>query len=135
MLGGRGELDKYDLSWDLRGRYGENEVDYKLKGSINPSLGALSPLNFKPGKLTQEESGVNLDFVKTFDNSPINLGFGAEWRRETYKIDQGDTASIEVGPTYVQFGVASDGFQGFFPETVGDWDRTAGPPMWTSRWS
>jgi len=122
VLGGRGEMDEYHLHWDLRGRYGENEVDYKLKGSINPSLGAFSPLNFKPGTLTQEETGVNLDFVKTFDNSPINLAFGAEWRRETYKIDKGDTASIEVGPTYTQFGVGSDGFQGFFPATVGDWD-------------
>ncbi len=122
VLGARGEMDEYHLHWDLRGRYGENEVDYKLKGSINPSLGDLSPLNFKPGTLTQEESGVNLDFVKTFDNSPINLGFGAEWRRETYKIDKGDPASIAQGPTANIFGEGSDGFQGFFSETVGDWD-------------
>lgn len=122
VLGVRGELDGGNLTWDLRGRYGENEVDYKLNGSINPSLGALSPLSFKPGTLTQEESGVNADFVKTFDNSPINLAFGAEWRRETYKIDTGNLPSIEVGPTFAQFGVGSDGFQGFFPESSGDWD-------------
>ena len=97
-------------------------MDYNLKNSINPSLGRLSPIDFNPGTLTQEESGVNLDFVKTFDNNPANLGFGAEWRRETYKIDSGDQASIEVGPTYAQFGVGSDGFQGFFPESSGSWD-------------
>jgi iron complex outermembrane receptor protein len=122
VLGGRGEIENDNLSWDLKGRYGENEVKYNLKNSINPSLGALSPIDFKPGTLTQEESGVNLDFVKTFDNNPANLGFGLEWRRETYKISTGDRASIEVGPTYAQFGVGSDGFQGFFPESSGSWD-------------
>jgi len=122
VLGAKGEFENSDLSWDLKGRYGENEVEYNLKNSINPSLGALSPIDFKPGTLTQEESGVNLDFVKTFDDSPANLGFGLEWRRETYKIDTGDQASIEVGPTFAQFGVGSDGFQGFFPDSAGSWD-------------
>ena len=122
VLGAKGELGNSDLNWDLKGRYGENEVKYNLSGSINPSLGDLSPTNFEPGTLTQEETGVNLDFVKTFDNSPANLGFGAEWRRETYKIATGDPASIEVGPTYAQFGVGSDGFQGFFPDSAGSWD-------------
>lgn len=120
--GARGELVDQNLNWDLRARYGENEVDYNLNQSINPSLGALSPTNFNPGTLTQEETGFNADFVKTWDSSPINLGFGLEWRRETYKIEKGDNASIEVGPTYAQFGVGSDGFQGFFPDTEGDWD-------------
>ncbi|MCB1698485.1 MAG: TonB-dependent receptor [Pseudomonadales bacterium] len=122
VLGARGEFGNSDLSWDLKGRYGENEVKYNLKNSINPSLGSLSPTDFEPGTLTQEESGVNLDFVKTFDNNPANLGFGFEWRRETYKISTGDQASIEVGPTYAQFGVGSDGFQGFFPDSAGSWD-------------
>lgn len=121
VLGTRGEFDD-DLSWDLKGRYGENEVEYNVKETINPSLGALSPTSFKPGTLKQEETGVNLDFVKTFDNNPANLGFGAEWRRETYKIEQGDPASIAVGPTAAQFGAGSDGFQGFFPDTGGSWD-------------
>ena len=57
--------------------------------SINPSLGRLSPTSFKPGTLTQEESGLNLDFVKTFANSPLNLAFGAEYRNETYEIGAG----------------------------------------------
>lgn len=122
VAGARGEMPNSDLSWDLKGRYGENEVEYNLKNSINPSLGALSPLDFTPGTLTQEETGVNLDFVKTFDNNPANLGFGVEWRRETYKVKSGDAASIAVGPTFAQFGVGSDGFQGFFPDTAGSWD-------------
>ncbi len=122
VLGAKGELEGSDLSWDLKGRYGQNEAKYNLKDSINPSLGGLSPTNFKPGKLTQEEYGVNLDFVKTFDDNPANVAFGVEWRRETYEISKGDPASIETGPTFAQFGVGSDGFQGFFSESAGSWD-------------
>jgi iron complex outermembrane recepter protein len=122
VFGGRGEFIDSGLSYDVRGRYGENEVEYNLIDSINPSLGALSPTSFNPGTLTQEESGVNADFVKTFDNSPLNLGFGAEWRNETYVIDQGDNASIAVGPTFAVFGLGSDGFQGFAPESSGEFE-------------
>lgn len=122
VFGGRGELDGMGLSWNLRGRYGENEVEYVLNDSINPSLGRLSPTSFNPGTLTQEETSVNLDFVKTWDDSPMNLGFGLEWRNETYVIDEGDAASIATGPTFVEFGVGSDGFQGFSPESAGDFE-------------
>ena len=121
VLGGRGELGA-GLSWNVRGRIGENELDYQLHQSINPSLGRLSPLDFAPGTLTQEESGINADFVKTWDNSPLNLGFGVEWRNETYKIAAGDRPSIEVGPTFAQFGLGSDGFQGFSPESAGSFE-------------
>ena len=65
VLGLKGDLTD-TLTWDLSGRYAENEVEYTLSDTINPSLGRLSPLSFKPGTLTQEESGINLDFVKSF---------------------------------------------------------------------
>jgi iron complex outermembrane receptor protein len=104
-------------------RTAENEISYVLQDSINPSLGGLSPTTFNPGTLTQQESGINVDFIKTFDNSPLNLAFGAEWRNETYKIGAGDSASFETGPTFIQFGVGSDGFQGFTPEQAGKWEK------------
>ncbi|MGH1371369.1 MAG: TonB-dependent receptor plug domain-containing protein [Cellvibrionaceae bacterium] len=121
IVGLKGETDS-GFSWDVRVREAENEVEYILEDSINPSLGALSPTSFKPGTLTQEESSFNADFVKTWDDSPWNLGFGLEWRNETYKIGAGDTASTEVGPTFVQFGVGSDGFQGFSSDSVGSFE-------------
>ncbi|RMH21279.1 MAG: TonB-dependent receptor [Acidobacteria bacterium] len=111
------------LRWDVRGRVAENEVEYTLSESINPSLGALSPTEFRPGTLTQEESSINADFVKLFDvgslASPLNLAFGFEYRDETYKIGAGDPASREVGPTAAIFGLGSDGFQGFPIESAG----------------
>ncbi len=119
VIGLRGNLSE-QLSWDARVRYGESAVDYEVSDTINPSLGRLSPLTFKPGSLTQEESGVNVDFVKTFTGSPLNLAFGAEYRNETYKIGAGDLASLQAGPTAEVFGVGSDGFQGFPVESAGD---------------
>jgi iron complex outermembrane receptor protein len=121
VAGLRGELAAH-WSWDARGRYAENEVEYTLSESINPSLGRLSPLSFSPGTLIQEESGLNVDFIRTFENSPLNLALGAELRNETYKIEQGDEASVVAGPTAAIFGVGSDGFQGFPAEAVGDFD-------------
>ena len=121
VLGLRGDVTD-TLTWDARVRYGEHEADYTLSSSINPSLGALSPTSFRPGTLTQEESGFNLDFVKTFANSPVNLAFGGELRNETYEIGAGDTASIEAGPTAAIFGVGSDGFQGFPLASAGSFE-------------
>lgn len=117
VFGLRGDLSD-TLSWDARVRYGESKADYRLEGSINPSLGRLSPTSFRPGKLTQEESGLNVDFVKTFASSPLNFAFGGELRNETYKIAAGDQASYEAGPGFI-FGVGSDGFQGFPLESEG----------------
>jgi len=122
VFGGRGDLEDIGISWNIRGRYGENEVEYVLDDSINPSLGRLSPTTFNPGTLTQEESSINADFVKTFDSSPMNIGFGIEWRNETYIIDKGDSASTDLGPTFAQFGFGSDGFPGFAPESAGEFE-------------
>lgn len=122
VIGARGEFGN-GFRWDLRGRVAENEVQYVISETINPSLGRLSPTTFVPGTLTQEETGLNLDFVKTFDSSPLNIGFGLEWRNETYDIAAGDQASIELGPTFVQFGLGSDGFQGFGLDQAGSFEK------------
>ena len=121
VLGMRGDITD-TLTWDVRGRYAENEVEYTLSDTINPSLGRLSPLSFSPGTLIQEESGINVDFVKSFADSPLNVAFGGELRNETYTIEAGDQASIEAGPTAAVFGVGSNGFQGFPVESAGDFE-------------
>ena len=121
VFGGRLEVMP-DLNVDVRARYGENELDYEVSRTINPSLGQLSPLSFNPGTLTQEETSLNVDVVKTFADSPLNVAFGGELRNETYEIGAGDQASIVAGPTAAIFGVGSDGFQGFPLESAGDFD-------------
>lgn len=117
--------------WDVGVRWAESEAEYTLSDTINPSLGALSPTSFRPGTLTQEESGVNADFVKILEAgnlpSPLNLAYGLEWRDETYEIGAGDPASRTAGPAFI-FGVGSDGFQGFPLESAGSFssDSIAG---------
>ena len=127
VFGARGETGG-GMTWDIRGRIAESEADYTLAETINASLGALSPTSFKPGKLTQEESSLNADFVKTFDvgnlTSPLNFAFGGEWREETYKIAAGDPASRNAGPAFI-FGVGSDGFQGFPTDSAGSFDSAS----------
>ena len=127
VVGLRGEVENWDLKWDISGRVQEGELVYRFfSETINPSLGALSPTEFVPGILTQEETGINADFIKTFEvgslASPLNVAFGFEYREETYTIDAGDQASIEAGPTAAFFGVGSDGFQGFPTEAAGTFD-------------
>jgi len=127
VFGLRGGPDT-GLRWDLSGRYGVNQVDYILLNSINPSLGRLSPLNFRPGTLEQREGGLNLDFVYPVEAglaSPLNVAFGAEHRTETYEIGIGDPASFESSPTGILFGVGSDGFQGDPPDAAGTFGRTS----------
>lgn len=125
VVGARGELDN-GIQWDFTVRSAESEADYNISETINPSLGRLSPTSFKPGKLTQEETSINLDFVTEFEMdglaSPLNVAFGYEWRDETYKIGAGDLASVQAGPTASFFGVGSDGFQGFTPGSAGSFE-------------
>ncbi|MDM3870140.1 TonB-dependent receptor [Porticoccus sp. W117] len=121
VFGGRGETDG-GLSWDIRGRFAENEVSYVISDTINPSLGGLSPTSFNPGTLTQEEYSLNADFVQEVEAglaSPLSIGYGAEIRNETYEIGLGDLESRQAGPTAAIFGVGSDGFQGFPDDSAG----------------
>ncbi|HJP51769.1 MAG TPA: TonB-dependent receptor [Pseudomonadales bacterium] len=125
VVGARGETDN-GLMWDITLRSADAEAAYHISETINPSLGALSPMRFKPGTLTQEEESLTIDLVKSLDvgnlASPLNLAFGFEWRDETYVIGAGDQASIEAGPTAAYFGVGSDGFQGFPVESAGSFE-------------
>jgi iron complex outermembrane recepter protein len=122
VVGARGEFGN-GMTWDISGRFARNELSYYLENSINPSLGVTSPINFRPGDLAQEESGVNVDFVLPWHiglTEPINVAFGAEWRNETYEIEAGDPASFAQGPTAPLFGFGSDGFQGDNPAAAGE---------------
>ncbi len=114
-----------NLKWDFHGRNASNVIDYRLEQSINPSLGSLSPTTFHPGKLQQRETEFGADFVQSFNNSPLTLAYGAQWRNETYVITAGDAGSIAVGPTASVFGVGSDGFQGFFPASAGTFKQNS----------
>ena len=141
-MGARGGFDsgfRYDISLQA----GRNQIDYEIDNSINPSLGPLTPTFFELGSYTQLEKTLNADFSWPLEvglHSPMNLAFGAEWREEQFEIGLGEPASWEAGilarPLEIiaadgtrttvsqRFGVGSNGFNGFGPQVVGDWDRT-----------
>ncbi len=85
-----------DLTYDISGRYGNNEISYTLANTINPSLGNMSPTSFEPGDLINEESQVQADF--TYDLSAYVLAFGASYLDESYEISEGEEASYFAGP-------------------------------------
>ena len=100
VAGLRGEIAD-SLHWDLSGGWGRNRIRYTLRNTINASLGPQSPTSFDSGSNVQAEYSANADFTYLLDTGlyrPINVAFGAEWRRERYDIRVGDQAAYIVGP-------------------------------------
>ena len=88
------------MTYDFSGRYGSNEIEYTLKNTINPSMGADSPTSFHPGDLVNEELQFSADFTKYFDfglYSDVLFAFGATYMEETYELKGGDEASYSAG--------------------------------------
>ena len=85
--------------------YGNSEIQYTLRNTLNPSLGPDTPTEFRPGDLINTELALNFDASRDVDlgmERPIHIATGIEWRRETYEIKQGDPASYETGPFAVK---------------------------------
>ena len=122
-LGIRGEIAGFKT--DVNVVYGKNDIDFGVQNTINPSYGAASPTSFQAGGLTYDQIVFGADFSRAFDvgfAGPLNVAFGLEARKETYKINQGEEASYARGPiTGVAFG--SRGFTGFTPSNEVDVDR------------
>ena len=113
-----------NLDWDVSASLGSNRIDYFLNESINLSLGSLSPTDFDNGGREQREQTVNADFVYEWQTAlanPVNVGFGAEYRREQFSIHAGEEASWVLGPLR-DLSPAANGFPGAHPATAGAWD-------------
>lgn len=115
VLGTKGELGN-EISYDVSFSYGQNEVDFAIRNTVNPSLGPNTPTEFSPGRYTQAEQSFNIDLSKPFDvgmAEPLFLAGGFEYRHESYDSVAGDPASYAVGPLASQgFGIGSNGFPG-----------------------
>ena len=127
LVGGvRGELDN-GLLWDVSLGVGSSDVQYLIVNTLNSSLGPESPNEFRPGDYTQLEKNFNVDFSYPMDMglySPLNVGFGFEYREEQFEVTSGGEASWVVGPLFDQgFGIGSNGFGGFGPQVAGVFDR------------
>jgi len=132
-----GVKTEFDSGWamDVSASVGYSDIAYTLSGTVNPSLGPDSPLDFSPGSVTQVERTFNLDLVKliqTVFEEPVSIAIGAEWRRETYFQRAGDEASYTAGPLAFDpltgasqgFTIGSNGFPGYQPQSEGHWSRS-----------
>ncbi|PVX44769.1 iron complex outermembrane receptor protein [Flavobacterium sp. 103] len=73
-----------------------------------------SPISFKPGGTSFNHIVGNIDISKTLSDH-ISIGFGSEFRTETFGVQAGDEASWE--------GIGADSFAGNRPENSGKWNR------------
>ena len=117
IIGVEGETDN-GMLWDVSVSYGRNELEYFLNNTTNPSLGVvngeIAQRNFDVGGYEQEELNFNADISLPLGDN-LNLGFGAEWREETYTAEAGEPNSY--------FGSGSNGFGGISPNDAGEFDR------------
>ncbi len=136
-LGFRGETDG-GLTYDLSAVWGEHESRFYMENTINPQLVAQKfdiPTSYNPGTYIETDYTINLDFTKQFDiasfHSPLNVGFGLEYREEEFEIKAGDENSTFIAldengeSLHPSLGVGSNGFPGFRPGDAGKYDRAS----------
>jgi iron complex outermembrane receptor protein len=82
-----------DFAYNLSVGTGKNELDYFLNNTVSPALvdaaGTPGQRDFNMGGYEQEEINLNADFAMPLTDN-IFLGFGAEWREETFTTIAGE---------------------------------------------
>ncbi|MAO15822.1 MAG: outer membrane receptor protein [Muricauda sp.] len=93
---------------DLSQTYGRNEADFRVFDTVNVSLGLDSPTSFDSGGVTYEQYVTDFGVSRSLGLlAGGNITAGAQYRRETYAIREGEPAAST--------GVGADGFAGFAP--------------------
>jgi iron complex outermembrane recepter protein len=106
------------FNYDLSTTYGEDKNLIYTLDSANRSLFIdthFTPRDFYDGLFKATEFTANADFSTEFEigmAKPLNVAFGAEYRRNTYTIGSGDPGSIykEGGQSYPGFRPSDAGF-------------------------
>ena len=121
-IGAKGDIVD-DWRYDLSSTYGGDIDNISTIASINPSFQAAfgySPTHFHAGEFNDTEWTNNLDISKPIDLSflaaPLNIAFGGEFRRNTYQLNQGDSASF--------YGGGAQAYPGFTPQSANYLQRT-----------
>jgi iron complex outermembrane receptor protein len=137
LTGGvRGEI-LGGLKYDLSGGYAESKAKHRVTDTVNPSLGPTAPTEYDTGSETQQETQLHADFVYSWENgvfaTPLNVAFGAEYRKETFKLGAGEPDSYRAGPfarvfdpdrnAFVGLAVGASAFPGIQPSQAGGWSR------------
>lgn len=119
----RRDIGGWDL--DTSVTFGRNEFEYGVQNSLNASLGAASPTQFRSGTFNFEQTSVNADLVRSFQTplfeGPLTLAFGAEFRNEAFESERGEAASYEAGP--FDLAIGAQGAPGLTPDDEADIER------------
>ena len=113
-----------DWNWDVSSSYGVDKVLQYTLDSVGDSYGVTGQLttpNFYDGLLQASQWTSTIDINRNFDvglAGPLNVAFGTEVRRETYKIGAG------IPQSYIDGGASS--FAGLTPTDAGSHSRTVG---------
>jgi len=126
-----------DWNADISQTYGYNRLKYDISHTINASIANLDLINGGPGRSASafnaggfsfQQMTTNVDFSRFFPNiaNGMNVAFGAEYRRENYRIYAGEPGSY-IDADGVGFGgnAGSQGFPGFQPGDVTDKNRNS----------
>ena len=106
-------------TYDFSVGYGEDELDFFLNNTVNPSIGLgadglPAQMDFDVGALKQQEINVNADFTRRLTER-AQVAYGIEWRKETFTVIAGEPSSYR--------GAGSSGFKGFEPVNAGEFER------------
>ena len=96
ISGAAGLRGKIFESWnfDLSNTYGSNTFDYSIQNTVNATLREKSPTTFDSGGLAFAQNTTNFDMNRKFDK--LNVAFGAEYRKENFKINSGEPDSYNI---------------------------------------
>jgi len=134
-VGHRGQLGEWNA--DLSQTYGYNRLNYNISHTLNASIAnrdllaggrGLSPSSFDAGGFSFGQLTTNLDFSRYYAGiaNGMNIAFGAEYRRENYKISAGEPGSyVDVDGVGNGGNAGSQGFPGFQPSDATDRNRNS----------
>ena len=116
IAGFKGETSS-ELTYNFSAGFGKNELGYYLNNTVNSGLtvdGVLGQRDFDMGGYEQEETNLNADFSMPLTDD-VFLGFGAEWREETFTTLAGEAASL--------VGSGPSGMTSVTPADAGEFSR------------
>ena len=122
------------LNWDINNTIGRNDFHFYGDKTFNASKilapGVTRPTHFDDGGFNFLQNTLSVDLSKSFKSvgQGLNLGLGAEFRYENYRIykgEEGSYASYHLGKIYyanvgdsIVPASGSQGFPGFSPNDV-----------------
>jgi iron complex outermembrane receptor protein len=135
ILGSRWALGEWNV--DLSQTYGYNRLRNDISHTLNASIAnqellagrpATSPDRFDAGGFSFGQLTTNLDFSRFYAAvmHGMNVAFGAEYRRENYRIFAGEPGSyVDADGVGTGGNAGSQGFPGFQPADATDRSRNS----------